>query len=195
MLEIEAFISFISEKVTLTNEDIEKLKDLITLEHFDKGTFILNQGQVCNKLRFVYSGIYRVYQINEGKEITSYFNFEHRNRLVGAFVSLLTSQPSEEYIECISPGTLVTVNYYDWEALYTISPALNTFGRLLAEFNYILAIERIASLQYKNATNRYEAFIEQYPGLFNRIPHHYIASYLGITPESLSRIRKSLKNA
>ena len=192
MLEIEAFIAFISEKVTLTNEDIEKLKDLITLEHFDKGTFIVNQGQVCNKLRFVYSGIYRVYQIKEGKEITSYFNFEQRNRFVGAFVSLLTSKPSEEYIECISSGTLVTINYSDWQSLYTISPALNTFGRLLAEFNYILAIERIASLQYKNATNRYEAFMKQYPGLFNRIPHHYIASYLGITPESLSRIRKSL---
>ena len=192
MSEIDAFISFVSHWVTLTNEDIKSLNDISTLEHHEKGSLIVNEGQICNRLRFVYSGIYRVYQIREGKEITSYFNFQHRNRLLGAFVSLLTTKPSKEYVECISPGTLVSIAYSDWQKLYEKSPAINTFGRLLAEFNYVLAMERIASLQYKNASNRYEAFMNQYPNLFNLIPHHYIASYLGITPESLSRIRKSL---
>ena len=192
MPEIDAFLSFISNWVTLTNDDIKSLNAIITLERHEKGSLIIKEGQVCNRLRFAYSGIYRVYQIREGKEITSYFNFEHRNRLVGAFVSLLTAKPSKEYVECIIPGTLVSIAYSDWQLLYKKSQAINTFGRLLAEFNYVLAMERIASLQYKNATNRYEAFMTQYPNLFNLIPHHYIASYLGITPESLSRIRKSI---
>ncbi|MBQ0740731.1 Crp/Fnr family transcriptional regulator, partial [Aquimarina celericrescens] len=68
--------------------------------------------------------------------------------------------------------------------------SFNTFGRLIAEFNYVLAIERIESLQYQSASERYDIFIKCYPNLLNLIPHHYIASYLGVTPESLSRIRK-----
>lgn len=186
----DTLFDFIGKTVDISSEDKQRIQNLITIEPYDKHTVIIQEGQVCKRLRFVVSGVYRVYRIENGKEITSYFNYESRNPFVGSFVSLLTATPSQEIVECILPGTLLSIPYKDWESLYDISPTLNTYGRRMAEFNYVLAMERIESLQYKSASDRYESFIQLYPNLLNLIPHHYIASYIGVTPESLSRIRK-----
>lgn len=189
--EYQKLIDFISNWVDLLQIDIERLQSKLSIEVYDKGDVIIKQEQVCKSLKFVISGVYRVYRLKEGKEITSYFNYASRNPLVASFVSLLKEQPSNEIIECIVPGKLISIPYSDWVSFYKVSSSFNTFGRLMAEFNYVLAIERIESLQYQSASERYNIFIKQYPNLLNLIPHHYIASYLGVTPESLSRIRKS----
>lgn len=187
---MQPLINLINKYVTLSERDIEMLSQVISFESKIKGNIIVDQGQQCNRLWFVSSGIYRVYKLVEGKEITSYFNTVDRNPFVSAFVSLLSGTPSKEIIECIEGGDLLSVSYQDWQSLYAESHAFNTFGRLMAEFNYVLAMERIEALQYHNAKDRYESFLELYPNLMNTIPHHYIASYIGIAPESLSRIRK-----
>ncbi len=184
-------MDFISNWVKLSQYEKQEIYSNLSVESYIKGDIILNQGKTSGTLKFVTSGIYRVYQLREGKEITSYFNYEARNPVVASFTSLLKAQPSNEIIECIVPGQLLSIDYNKWVSFYNTSHALNTFGRLMAEHNYILAIERIESLQYKNATERYNSFIKLYPNLLNLIPMHYIASYLGITPESLSRIRKN----
>jgi len=189
--DYQQLINFISKWVTLSHLDISSITSKVSTETYKKGDFILKQEQTSTSLKFVVSGIYRVYQLKDGKEITSYFNYETRNPLVSSFISLLKSEPSTEIIECIESGRLLSIKYSDLKVLYKSSNAINTFGRLMAEYNYLQAIERIESLQYKSATDRYSIFIKLYPNLLNLIPHHYIASYLGVTPESLSRIRKS----
>ncbi len=188
--EYQKLTDFISKWIKPSDEDLEQLHSKLVIENYGKGDVLIKQGQICSSLKFVFSGVYRVYQLNNGKEITSYFNYESRNPFIASFVSLLKAQPSNEIIECIVPGKVLSIKYSNWTALYNISQSFNTFGRLMAEFNYILAIERIESLQYLSASDRYEKFIKLYPDLLNMIPHHYISSYLGITPESLSRIRK-----
>ncbi|KZS42414.1 hypothetical protein AWE51_02935 [Aquimarina aggregata] len=188
--EYQKLTDFISKWIKPSDEDLEQLHSKLVIENYGKGDVLIKQGQICSSLKFVISGVYRVYQLNNGKEITSYFNYESRNPFIASFVSLLKAQPSNEIIECIVPGKVLSIKYSYWTALYNISQSFNTFGRLMAEFNYILAIERIESLQYLSASDRYEKFIKLYPDLLNMIPHHYISSYLGITPESLSRIRK-----
>lgn len=188
----ETLFDFIASKVDLSQEDKIAIAAKLSIASYSKYDIIVKQEQICTSLRFVVSGVYRVYRIKDGKEITSYFNYETRNPFVASFVSLLKAEPSTEIVECIIPGQLLSISYSDWTSLYSKSAALNTFGRLMAEYNYVLAIERIESLQYKTASDRYLSFLALYPMLFNRIPHHYIASYLGITPESLSRIRKQL---
>lgn len=188
--EYQKLTDFISNWIKPSDEDLEQLHSKLVIENYGKGDVLIKQGQICSSLKFVISGVYRVYQLNNGKEITSYFNYESRNPFIASFVSLLKAQPSNEIIECIVPGKVLSIKYSYWTALYNISQSFNTFGRLMAEFNYILAIERIESLQYLSASDRYEKFIKLYPDLLNMIPHHYISSYLGITPESLSRIRK-----
>ncbi|NAS30662.1 cyclic nucleotide-binding domain-containing protein [Flavobacteriaceae bacterium R38] len=190
--QYQSLFNFIAKIVQLQDVDVSKIASKLSVEDYKKGDFILKQNQVSKTLKFVLSGIYRVYQLKDGKEITSYFNYEERNPLVASFVSLLAKEPSKEFIECIVPGKLISISYSDWQEVYKTSLELNIFGRIMAEKNYLLAIQRIESLQYQNATERYELFLKLYPNLFNQIPHHYISSYLGITPESLSRIRKTL---
>lgn len=187
----QKLFDFIANAVQLQDVDVSKISSKLSIEDYKKGDFILKQQQVSKTLKFVLSGVYRVYQLKDGKEITSYFNYEERNPLVASFVSLLSKKPSTEFIECILPGKVISIAYSDWQELYKTSLELNIFGRLMAEKNYVLAIERIESLQYQNATTRYELFLKHYPNLLNLIPHHYISSYLGITPESLSRVRKT----
>lgn len=184
-------VYFINKFVLLSDNDIEVFIPLLKKEDYQKGDFILKEGQHCNQIKFVLSGIYRVYQLRDGKEITSYFNYNERNPLIASTESILRNQKSKEYIECLEPGVLLSLNYKDLLELYKSSLAFNIFGRKMAELNYLLSIERIESLQYKTASDRYESFLKLYPNLINQIPHHYIASYLGVTPESLSRIRKS----
>lgn len=187
----QKLFDFIAETVQLQEVDILKIGSKLAIEAYDKGDFILKENQVSKTLKFVLSGVYRVYQLKDGKEITSYFNYTERNPLVASFVSLLRNAPNTAFIECIIPGKVLSIAYLDWQKVYETSLELNVFGRLMAEKNYLLAIQRIESLQYQNASARYELFLEQYPNLLNQIPHHYISSYLGITPESLSRVRKT----
>jgi len=190
--QYQKLFDFIAHTVKLQEADVIKIASKLSIEDYSKGDFILKQNQTSKSLKFVLSGVYRVYQLQDGKEITSYFNYEERNPLVASFVSLLAQAPSTEFIECIVPGKVISIVYSDWQELYTTSLELNIFGRLMAEKNYLLAIQRIESLQYQSATERYALFLKLYPDLLNQIPHHYISSYLGVTPESLSRIRKSL---
>ncbi|WAC02500.1 cyclic nucleotide-binding domain-containing protein [Lacinutrix neustonica] len=180
--QYQKLFDFIFDTVKLQEADVIKMTSKLSVDKYIKGDFILKQNQISKSLKFVLSGIYRVYQLNDGKEITSYFNYEQRNPLVASFVSLLTEKPSAEFIECIVPGKLISIAYSDWKELYKTSLELNTFGRLMAEKNYLYAIQRIESLQYQSASERYEIFLKLYPSLLNQIPHHYISSYLGITP-------------
>ena len=190
--QYQKIFDFIANIVSLKGSDVSKIRSKLSIEDYQKGDFVLKQNEVCKTLKFVLSGVFRVYQLKDGKEITSYFNYEERNPLVASFGSLLAKKPSTEFIECIIPGKVISISYSDWQELYKTSLELNIFGRLMAEKNYLLALYRIESLQYQNASERYEIFLKIYPNLMNQIPHHYISSYLGITPESLSRIRRAL---
>lgn len=188
--ELETFKSLLIERYKLDSSAIEYLISNISVEHYSKRETLLKEQQYCKTIKFVLSGIYRVYQIQNGKEITSYFNYNLRNPFLASTESLLKNTPSKEYIECIESGTLLSIDYQKVISLFNHNLSASNLGRLIAEQNYLLSIERIEYLQFKNATERYNHFIKTYPTLLNKIPHHYIASYVGITPESLSRIRK-----
>lgn len=188
----EAFLDFLSKFQALEQQDIDLLLSICTEASYMRGDYFVREGSVCTKLGFLTSGISRVYHLANDKEYTSYFNFTERNRMVSSFESFLTQKPSKESIHFLEDASLILINRADFYNLYSKSAAFQEMGRKLAEYNYILAMERIYSLQHDTALMRYEKLLHIYPDLVNRVPHHYIASYLGITPESLSRVRKDL---
>jgi len=176
----------------LTDEEFDSIKNEMTLKSFNKGDYFVKSGQLCKHIGFLVNGISRVYYLEDGKEITSYFNYQDRNPLVSSFVSFLTNEPSYENIHIIEDAEMLIISKESLDKLYESSNNIQKLGRLMAEHNYVLSMERIYSLQHQSAQQRYELLLKTYPNLLNTIPHHYIASYLGVTPESMSRIRKSI---
>lgn len=175
----------------INDKDWQLFTKELKLKSFKKGDLFVKEGQQCNHIGFLNKGIARVYYVIDGKEITSYFNAGNRNMFVCSFTSFLSRKPSFENVHFLEDTELLILDYGQLQGLYDKSSSIQKLGRLMAEHNYVLSMERIYSLQHSPAIDRYNDMLKIYPGLMNQIPHHYIASYLGITPESLSRIRKN----
>jgi len=188
--DVDIVLQFLERYGKVPLQAKEQFRAALQPSRIKKREELVSAGQTCRQIWFAISGVYRVYKLVDGKEFTSYFCYAERNPVVAAFASLLLQRPSDETLECIEEGQLVSMSYANWEELCSLFPEISTIRWKLAEFNYLLALERISSLQHADSSYRYQCFLKQYPGLLNRIPHHYIASYLGITPESLSRIRR-----
>lgn len=188
----ESFRQFLSKYIRIDELALSDLLEYCEVIYFKKGDTYIREGEICHRIGFLISGIARVFHIANDKEYTSYFNFPGRNRMVASFESFLTRKPSKETIHFLEDANLVVISRAKLYSLYQQSSVFSELGRKLAEDNYILAMERIFSLQHDTAQERYLKLLESYPDLMNFVPHHYVASYLGITPESLSRIRKEL---
>lgn len=186
------FYSFLAPFGSLDKRHVDQLLSTAEEVNYKKGDYFIREGETGQRIGFLLSGVARVYHHANDKEYTSYFNFPERNRLVASFESFLTGKPSKENIHFLTDARLIVFSRASLDTLYAESQAFSELGRKLAEYNYLLAMKRIFSLQHDTAQLRYVQLLDIYPDLVNTIPHHYIASYLGITPESLSRIRKEL---
>lgn len=176
----------------INDKDWQLFSRHLKLKTYKKGDLFVKERQQCNHIGFLNKGIARVYYVIDGKEITSYFNAGNRNLFVCSFTSFLSRKPSFENVHFLEDSELLVLDFEQLQDLYNKSPNIQKLGRLMAEYNYVLSMERIYSLQHSPAIDRYNNMLKIYPGLMNQIPHHYIASYLGITPESLSRIKKNV---
>ena len=175
----------------LPDEDWSLLWKKMSVRTFKKGEEIVAAGQVCEFIGFLAQGVCRVYCLENEKEITTFFNFSERNAFVSSFSSFLMRNPSEESVQALEDTLLLVIHHKDLEELYEKSRALQKLGRLMAEYNYVLAMQRIYSLRQEDPADRYEHLLALYPNLINRIPQRYIASYLNISPEAFSRLLKS----
>ncbi len=153
-------------------------------------TILLEEGKVANKLFLIKKGCLRMFFYNKEKDITLQFFFE--NDVVASFDSLYTGQPSQFSIESIEPTEMVVVTKENFYNQLENSPLL----RKMYEKGIIdrfLTYQRLFISHIKNSPQqRYEELLKEYPDIIQRVPQHYIASYLGITPVSLSRIRRRL---
>jgi CRP/FNR family transcriptional regulator, anaerobic regulatory protein len=148
---------------------------------------LLYPGNVCNKFSLLAKGVARNYFYKNEKEITSWFDFE--GELIGSIYSYLTQTPSHEGIEMISHGLLYELNYSDFLYLRQNNKAFNDFTHN-AVLDFVKNLEhRGRVLQSMNAQERYAKFVEKHPESIKLIPLKYIASFLDITPETLSRIK------
>jgi CRP-like cAMP-binding protein len=175
--------------VTLTAEQAIALRETAMHRRYEKDHCFVRQGEICHQVGFLVQGVFRVFHLHADKEISNFFNTETRNPFVSSFASLLGNAPSKETVVALEDSDLLVIEKKDLLKLYDRYHTFERLGRLMAEYNYLLALQRIEQLQYLPAAARYQDFLKTYPNLINRIPHHYVASYLGVTPESLSRIR------
>jgi CRP-like cAMP-binding protein len=186
---ISKFIEFNEAEWTIVSQhlDVRKLKK--------KGHFA-EPGLVCSEVGFILTGSVRYFNIKDGEEITGYFSFE--NELVSSYRSFLTREPSLNYIQALEDTQLVIITYKNMQAMLAnplLAYKMERFGRLVAEHYLICYEERMSSFITKTPEERYLDLLNTGRDIIQRMPQHYIAHFLGITPVSLSRIRRRVMKA
>lgn len=155
--------------------------------NFSKGKNIQEIGHTCKTIYFVKKGVVRIYYFKEAIDITESFEFE--NAFVARAESLFTRKPSRKAIQAIEDTILIAIDSNKLFKLFDTHPDLERLFRKIIEASYVNTVNRIESLQFNTAEERYKALLKAAPDVLKRIPLKYVASYLGITQVSLSRIR------
>lgn len=188
---IASLIKYFSNYFPLNSKECDELMSRFTERKVKRRQFILQQGDVCSHFTFVVSGCLKMYAADKnGKEHNIEFSAE--NDWIIDLSSFYSEKPSQLYIEAIEPTIVLQIKHNDLLHLYTNYHKFDRNFRIIIEKKYIELQNRVLQNISSTAEERYEFFLKQYPNLSNRLPNTQIASYLGITPEFLSTIRKSL---
>ena len=184
----DTFREFISTYKTFDAEEIDAIVERTQLESFKKGTVILKEGEVSSKCYFVVSGCVRKFQLIDGEEKTTAFFQEGQAAVL--YTSYLNKIPSEYYLSCIEDCILVAGTREEEEKLHQQFPKLAYMVHTIMPEDYNRMQQRLAALSSYNPEERYLLLMKTQPELLARVPLHQLASYIGVTPESFSRIRK-----
>lgn len=163
---------------------------LLEVKTLEKGEFITVPGDISNEVCFVAEGLMALYVNMEDRKMV--LEFFEENTYCCDYESFLTRKPSRLYMEAMEKTTLVNLKFDDLQYVYSLGASFERMGRLIAEYLYICISHKSSSLLTESPEQRYQELMQTRPYLFQRLPLYLIASYLGITPESLSRIRKRM---
>ncbi len=171
------------------NEDEERFIDnVFRVKHFAKGEYFLLAGDVCCEAAFIESGVFRFY-INTGERDATYY-FAAENEFICDYPSFLPQRPSAVNIQALEAAEIRAISFDDLQSFYREVNSGERFGRLIAEEIFVDSIQQLASFYQDKPAVRYQNFVHRFPQLVQRLPQYYIASYVGIEPQSLSRIRR-----
>ncbi|HLO80133.1 MAG TPA: Crp/Fnr family transcriptional regulator [Chitinophagaceae bacterium] len=175
--------------IDLTEAESETLQSLFIYKKFRKNQYILQQGDTARYETFVVKGLTRTYEVNDkGQEHVLFFGPE--DWWVGDLYSFLSNTPSQYNVDCLEETEVLQISKQNLEVLYEKLPKMNQYFRVLFQNAFIAASQRVSATLSKSALQRYQEFRDKYPHIEQRIPNHQIASFLGITPQSLSRLRR-----
>lgn len=188
---LSAFKKYLQQKTGVTDEQFDFISESLIVKKIKKDSILLREGDVCSQVFFVSKGLLRAYTIDaSGKEHIIQFGPE--DAWVSDRNSFYFNQPAMFYIDAIEDSEVVYISKEFYEKSEKLIPGFNSFSVIILH-NFIRFMQkRISLLLGATAEQRYLDFIELYPNLTLRVPQWMIASYLGITPESLSRVRKEL---
>lgn len=183
------FRRFISTYTSLGAEDWDAIAGVIHRVHYPKNELILKEGEICRHLYFIESGLLRYFTVRDGEEVTKFFT--EAPYTFTSQKSFMDKQRATESIQTIEPSIIWQLSFEDAHALLRIPP-WNEFVRKLIQEVQFYTESLLLEMQTETAENRYRHLLEKRPEFVQRIPIKYLASYLGIAPQSLSRIRKQL---
>jgi len=187
---MEAFENYLKQFPHYKPELMEDILPFLSIENLEMGDYFLRQGKTSKRIAFIEKGLVRLFYLNDGKEVTSCFCKE--NTITCSYKSLITKTPSECSIQAIEPCQLIVFSYQSLEKLYKKELFWQQVGRLAAENEYINAECHNRFLSDLTATERYQQILENEGDLLQRVPLNYLATYLQVAPETLSRIRKKI---
>ncbi len=174
----------------LSDSEKAELQSLMPIKEFSKGTLLLREGEVARDAYFVLSGCIRSYYLREGEDITTAFYTE--NESCASLNSFNNQVPANHFLECIEACKVIVLNYEKEKEIIQKYPAMESMCRISVESDFGKSQEALAYYLTQNPEERYLTLLNQRPELFQRIPQYQLASYLGVKPESLSRLKKRL---
>lgn len=172
--------------------DIEAFATKAKPRLIKKRDFFVKEGDVCDSLIFIEKGLFRYFILHEGNDTTKDFALDSANPFCTAFTSFMSQSPSQIWIEALEDSTVLEWKGKDVLTLFETHPKWLLFSKRMAEHLYFRKEKREISFLKSSPEERYAEFLKDFPLLNQRVPQYMIASYLGIKPESLSRIRRRL---
>ena len=191
MNSFEILFSHIDRKISLSPEEKHMVFEHFIPKQLAKKQYLLSEGEVCGNMAFVCSGLLKTFNVDEkGIERVSIFGWE--GWWLSDFSSFLTGIKSVSFIDALEDAELLLISKENYEALTLQVPKMDRFFRILYQNSIVTKERRLRNSITYSASERYSEFIETNPEVSNRIPQHLIASYLGIAPETLSRIKRKI---
>ena len=179
------------KKITdLSNAEIGLILNKFETKIIKKKTILLAADEIAKEIYFVVRGCLRLYYVKDGVDISAYFFTE--GMFAGAYDSFISKQPSRHYIETLENSELLSINFMNFSKLFDEFPKMNEFVRKILEDRFISLHKLFTSQILDSPEERYLNLLKDNPDLVNRVPQHHIATFLGITPVSLSRIRSRI---
>lgn len=191
LMNITPIIQHFSNYLPLSDSEILELKSKLIERKVKRRQFILQEGDVCKHYTFVVNGCFKMYKI-DAKGIEHNLQFAIENGWIADIGSFHSEKPSELYIEALEQSTILQIAKPDLLFLYSNYPKFDRNFRVLIENAFINIQKRVLQNISSTAEERYLDFLKNHPNLFNRISNVQIASYIGVTPEFLSKIRRNI---
>jgi len=172
---------------TMTHDELDILESVLVPMKYAKGEIILNEGDVCSNIYWIVKGLVRQYYYKNGKELTEYMAVE--NSIMMSIESLFKEKPSMQLMQALEPTIIYAMPKAELEAVAMRSVNIQILYRKILEESLIISQLRADMLRFESAQDRYQKLVKSSPQLVLRAPLVYIASYLQMTPETLSRVR------
>ena len=178
--------------IRLSDAEFDQFYQCLRFRQLKRREVLMSIGDICRDAYFIQQGCLRYFHVVDGEEITGQFFFEHS--WYSDYESFLLEQPSEQGIQALESSQIALLSKSSLLQLYTELPQFERFGRLMAESAFIGLRKRTETLTHLTPEDRYLRLLQHRPKVIERVPQHFIASYLGIKPQSLSRIRKRISS-
>ena len=175
---------------TMTHEELDILESVLVPMKFAKGERVLSEGDTCQHIYWIVKGLVRQYYFKNGKELTEYMATE--NTIMMSIESLFKEKPSMQIMQALEPTIIYAMPKNELEAVAMRSVNIQILYRKILEESLIISQQRADMLRFESAQDRYQKLVKSSPQLVLRAPLVYIASYLQMTPETLSRVRTAV---
>ncbi|TXE20371.1 Crp/Fnr family transcriptional regulator [Psychroserpens burtonensis] len=189
MKQIKAYLDQIA---TISNSDWQFFMSKLQRREITKKTIFLKLNEIEDHISFIESGVVRLFIPKEDSEKEITFGFSFKDQFISAYDSFLTQTPSAYQLQALTGTTILSITYKDLQDVYNNTKMGNLIGRLTAERLFLLKSKREQNLLNLSAEERYLSLFKERPELLKVIPLKYISSYIGVTPQALSRIRKRI---
>jgi CRP-like cAMP-binding protein len=187
---INSLLESIQQIIPLSESEKTIVSTLFKAKAYKKGDFFLAEGQVCKQAGFITKGLVRYYINHDGEDKT--YDFGQENHFVCNYESFLPQTPSTKNIQTLEDCSMLQISYDDLQVFYKSISGAERFGRIVIEQVFIQTLQDLSSFYIDTPELRYVKFLQRHAGLLQRISQYHVASYVGVKPQSLSRIRKRI---